>query len=96
MRTYKELKELSQTRKRKLGNNTYLVVRDDGGFGVRLHNTEVVVHYEDRIVLDSGGYKTVTTKERMNKYTPFNIYQKNFKWFVNGKPYQDNMILEVA
>ena len=96
MRTYKELKELSQTRKRKLGNNTYLVVRNDGGFGVRLHNTEVVVHYEDRIVLDSGGYQTVTTKERMNKYTPFNIYQKNFKWFVNGKPYQDNMILEVA
>ena len=49
MNTYKQLHELAQTRKRKLGNNTYLVVRDDGGFGIRLHDTEIAIHYEDRI-----------------------------------------------
>ena len=93
MNIYKELKELSSTRKRKLGNNTYLVVRDDGGFGVRLHNTQVVIHYEDRVVLNSGGYKTVTTKERMNKYTTFNICQKNYVWYVNGVTFADNMTI---
>ena len=95
MNTYEQLHELAQTRKRKLGNNTYLVVRDDNGYGIRLHNTEVVIHYKDRIVLNSGGWYSNTTKARMNKYTPFNICQKNFKWFVNDKPYQDNMIISV-
>jgi len=97
MNTYKELKELSKTRKRKLSNNTYLVVRDDGGFGIRLHDTEVVIHYKDKIVLDSGGWYTVTTKARMNEYAPHTIYQRNFNWFVdNGIPFKDKMILEVA
>lgn len=96
MNTYKELKELSKTRKRKLGNNTYLVVRDDGGLGVRLHNTEVVIHYKDKIILNSGGWYSVTTKARMNEYTPFNICQKNYEWFVDDMPYQDNMILKAV
>jgi len=96
MNTYEQLHELAQTRKRKLGNNTYLVVRDDNGYGIRLHNTEVVIHYKDRIVLNSGGWQTVTTKARMNEYTNLNICQKDFQWFVDGIPFQDNMIIEVA
>ena len=43
MNTYTQLDKLAQTRKRKLGNNTYLVIRDtDDGYGIRLHDTEVV------------------------------------------------------
>tara|TARA_B110000902_G_C14192459_1_gene544698 strand:- start:487 stop:945 length:459 start_codon:yes stop_codon:yes gene_type:complete len=93
---YRDFKELSETRKRKLGNNTYLVVRDDGGFGVRLHNTEVVIHYEDKIVLDTGGWYSVTTKARMNEYTPFHICQKDYDWYVDDMPYEDNMIIELS
>ena len=96
MNTYKELKEIAKTRKRKLGNNTYLVVRDDGGIGVRLHDTEVVIHYEDKIILNTGGWYSITTKARMNEYTPFSIRQKNYEWFVNDMPFQDNMILKVT
>ena len=87
MNTYTQLNELAQTRKRKLANNTYLVIRDDDGYGIRLHDTEVVIHYKDRIVLDSGGYKTVTTKARMNEYTPFNVIQKQKVWYVDGIPF---------
>ena len=93
MNTYKQLNELAQTRKRKLGNNTYLVIRDDDGYGIRLHDTEVVIHYKDRIVLDSGGWKTVTTKSRMNEYTPFYIYQKQKVWYVDGTPFEDGITL---
>ena len=93
---YNDLKRTSETRKRKLGNNTYLVVRDDGGFGVRLHNTEVVIHYEDKIVLDTGGWYSVTTKARMNEYTPFHICQKDYDWYVDDMPYEDNMIIELS
>jgi len=84
MNNYSKLKELAKTRKRKLANNTYLTVREDGGFGIKLHNTEVVIHYPDRVVLDSGGWLTVTTKSRMNEFTDLRIYQDNYDWFVDG------------
>jgi hypothetical protein len=94
MNTFNELHELAQSRKRKLGNNTYLVVRDDNGYGIRLHDTEVVIHYKDRIVLDSGGYKTVTTKARMNDYSTHTIYQKNHVWYVDNEiPFEDGITL---
>ena len=93
MNTYTQLDELAQTIKRKLGNNTYLVIRDDNGYGIRLHDTEVVIHYEDKIVLDSGGYKTVTTKSRMNEYTPYNVFQKQKVWYVDGIPFKDGITL---
>jgi len=94
MNTYKQLHELAQTRKRKLGNNTYLVVRDDNGYSVKLHDTEVVIHYKDRIVLNSGGYKTLTTKSRMNDYSTHTIYQKNHVWYVDNEiPFEDGITL---
>jgi hypothetical protein len=37
---YNSARELAQTRKRKLANNTYLTIRNDGGYGIKLHNTE--------------------------------------------------------
>jgi len=97
MDTYKQLKELSKTRKRKLANNTYLVIRDDGGLAVRLHNTEVVIHYKDKIILNTNGWYTNTTKARINEFSPFSVYQRNYEWFIDdGIPFKDNIILKVA
>ena len=31
------------------------------------------------------GYRTVTTKERLNGFPNVKIIQKNFQWFLNGK-----------
>lgn len=40
----------------------------DRAFAVRLHNTRVVTFYPDgRIMLDSGGWQTPTTRDRMNR-----------------------------
>lgn len=84
--SFNDCHELAQTRKRKLANNTYLNPRDDGGFGIRLHSTDVVVYYPDRIVLDSGGWKTVTTKDRINCFSPFRVWSERGVWFVsNGR-----------
>ena len=92
MNTYSKLFKLSQTRKRKLGNNTYLVVRSDGGFGVKLHDTEVVIHYPDKVVLNSGGYQTRTTKSRMNDYSDIYVYSEGGVWFANEKGrYRDSL-----
>lgn len=45
---------------------------------IRMINTETSYVYE----LSSCGWRTVTTKQRLNHYTPFNVYQKNWEWFL--------------
>ena len=62
--------------------NTYLDKNDDGSFVVRLHNTQVIKFYPEKTVLSSGGYRTVTTKARINEFSDFHIQQKNGTWFI--------------
>lgn len=51
-----------------IAHNTYLERRDGGGYAVRLHDTYVVTFYSDGSVeLDSGGWQTPTTRDRMNR-----------------------------
>ena len=54
---------------------------------VRYHDTNVVTFNRDGVRLNHGGYKTATTKRRMNQVSEafnlgFKVYQKNFEWFV--------------
>ena len=76
---------------RKLGNNTYLE-RHEGHLSIKFHETEIIKFSpDDSVELSSGGWKTKTTKERLNDYGPLNIWQDKGKWFVGGswkEPYQ--------
>lgn len=78
---------------RPFGNNTRLERRADG-IAVRLHATDVVTLLPDGGVrLNSGGWRTVTTKARMNDHLRglgWNLYAKRRQWFLShvwGKPY---------
>jgi hypothetical protein len=65
----------------KLGNNTWLESFSDG-IAVRLHATRIVLFHEDgRVTLHSGGYRTVTTKDRVNQFIKGRVYQKNHVWY---------------
>lgn len=56
---------------RKVANNTFRYTTEDGCEVFRLHTTDVVTRLPDgRIKLDSGGWKSVTTKDRMNAFAP--------------------------
>lgn len=69
---------------RKVANNTYLVERSEG-VAVRLHRTDILLFGIDgSIILNSGGWRTITTKKRMNTYLPswIDVYQVKGKWFV--------------
>ena len=78
----------------RLGNNTYLHVVKFAQTGpsalygieciaVRLHNTDIVKFYSDgSTVLYSGGYRTVTTKERINHFIKGRIFQEKGQWKV--------------
>ena len=76
--------------KRKIGNNTYAFLKDDNSVEIVLHNTPVVTIREDgTYTLRTGGWNTVTTKDRINLYSPVKVYQRKFNWYVtiNGKEY---------
>jgi hypothetical protein len=60
---------LGKRTQRKLGNNTY-IRREGTRICIRLHATDIVTIGKDRIVLNSGGYRTHTTKDRLNAVLP--------------------------
>ena len=73
----------------RLGNNTYLEVSDSdplrGFIGVRLHSTYIVKFWPDgQVTLHTGGWQTVTTKDRINEFITGRVYQKNHEWFYVG------------
>lgn len=74
--------KLAPRESRKIGNNTYLQRREDGSIAVRLHDTDVLTFHPDgRTVYNSGGWRTVTTKERMNAYGPLRVYTERGVWY---------------
>ena len=97
MLTYNEcLERIKKARngRVKLENNTYLY-RSGTDFTVVLHNTAVVtVRHNGTFVLNTGGWKTRTTKDRINQFSPARIYQKRGAWYLqDGKEYQDGMVV---
>lgn len=66
---------------KRVANNTYAERYDGNGtfeepdaVGIRLHNTTVVKYTKTgELVLNSGGWQTVTTKDRINGFTPSDI-----------------------
>ena len=66
----------------RLGNNTYLLRQDLQNITVRLHDTDIVrFHADGRVNLFTAGYRTVTTKDRINQFIAGAVYQKNWGWF---------------
>lgn len=68
--------------RKKLANNTYVERRNDSTIAVRLHNTDVVTFHQHSpyrpgasgiraITLATGGWLTVTTKDRINTVLPW-------------------------
>ena len=90
---------------RKVGNNTYAIRNDNGSIGIRLHNTQVIVFQTNGdVVLNSGGWHTVTTKARMNEFLPkpWRVAQRNYAWYLGNWQtgeiigYSDGMVLPAA
>jgi hypothetical protein len=76
---------------------------------VRYHQTDVVMFDADYVVLNSGGWRTATTKLRMNQASRqfnlgYTVTQYKREWFVRyhcGEnwarvPFRDNMTVPVV
>jgi hypothetical protein len=82
--------------------NTTVSSEDKGVMVVTFHNTQIVKFTGREIILNSGGWKTSTTKTRMNQasnqfHLGYSVSQKNREWFVEFKgkrlEFKDNMTL---
>ncbi len=69
--------------RRTVANNTVLYRVSDDTIAVRLHYTNVVnLHADGTVTLDTGGWSTVTTKDRLNTYCPLgHVYSDRGDWF---------------
>lgn len=99
MLTYDEAKKQLEAGRNKtdrpLANNTRLQLQADGNIVIRLHSTNIITLQADGgIRLNSGGWRTVTTKERLNRYlTPeFRIWTEKGVWYI-GKRGNDTRYL---
>ncbi|TET41459.1 MAG: hypothetical protein E3J60_04710 [Dehalococcoidia bacterium] len=86
-----------------IGKHATTISTIDGVTSVVYHSTAVVRFDKDKIVLNSNGWHTQTTKNRMNQTSHqfglgYRVYQKDYEWFVEfgGEVYgfADKMTLE--
>lgn len=91
---------LAGTLARKLGHNTEVRVwgaasldSDDiarADVAIVYHSTPVVMYHADgRVTLNTGGWLTVTTKQRLNACSPFRVWSERGEWAVDCGPGTD-------
>lgn len=87
-----------KTRK-KWANNTYIHRKINGGsygieqfyFVVQYHKEEIAEVHHDRVILHAKGWRTYTTKQRMNWFLPHaTIFQSKGVWYLSS--YKDGDI----
>ena len=78
---------LNGRKHRKVANNTYARLEDDGRIVVKLHDTDILTYHPNgEVEYQSGGWLTPTTKERMNSFGARGVIisQDKGRWFVYG------------
>jgi len=75
------------TQQHSLGTHKTHVRSSGSAIVVRYHNTDVVKFTPKTITLNAGGWKTATTKTRMNQASSqyglgYTVTQKDYEWFV--------------
>jgi len=97
-----QLKELNIISTKRIKNNTRLTEYTDGLKVLTLHNTDIIKWINGKVILNSGGWRTATTKARLNEFladSGIYIYQKAFAWYIRQKdqtiPFKDNIELNI-
>lgn len=80
---------LDEKNERKLGHNTWVIRRDEDVVAVKYHGTDIIrINREGNIRLNTGGWDTTTTKDRLNQFLRckgMSIFQKKGKWYISSE-----------
>lgn len=93
--------ERADARPQRVANNTFERVMPNGDRVIRLHTTDIVaLHVDGSMTLNSGGWRTIVTKARLNDYAcqvGFQLQADRGEWHVvrggERAPYFDGMRL---
>lgn len=91
----------------RLGNNTFLervfervyeagrIPEERSYIAVLLHNTHIVKFWPNgQVTLHTGGYRTVTTKGRINEFINGCVYQEKYTWYYAAPTPKDRINTE--
>lgn len=85
-----------------IGNHKTNIYTLNGFIYVKYHSTDVASFNDSTIILNSGGWLSNTTKDRMNQASNqfglnYRVFQKDYNWYVDYKgdtiPFSDKMVL---
>ncbi len=85
--------KLETVKRRKLANNTYLI--DNGKRrAIRLHSTDIVTeHGSDALRIDSGGWDSETTRDRIYSFTTCKVWRDKGVTYIDGQKLKDGMLV---
>ena len=73
-------------------DNTQVMISDDARI-LCLHGSVIAeMDSNGNLWINDAGWRTVTTKERLNGFPSVNIVQKNYQWFLNGSSWDGSKI----
>ena len=77
---------IEATKSKVVANNTVEYFRPDGTRVIRLHHTDILEFpKKGGVIFNSGGWKTVTTKARMNEFqSKCTIIQNKGLWYLTN------------
>lgn len=65
-----------------IAHSTFWYMTESGKEVIRYHLTDVVVKDGNSHVLNSGGWETKTTLDRLNRYNPTRVFSHKGIWYV--------------
>jgi len=94
MLTYVEAKRLLAKRPiRKLARNTYLRAEGEDVV-VKFWDTDIItIDKEGIYTLNTSGYRTLTTKDRLNEFGPARVSQEKGIWYIRDAVFADGIKL---
>ena len=59
------------------------------GWFMWLHENAIAKLLHGKLHIRTAGYRTHTTKERLNGLSGVSVYQKNHEWYLNGELWEN-------
>lgn len=82
------------TRQRFGRSNTTVYYNDtEEGWAMRLHNTDIAIMNYQGLKIKTGGWNTVTTRERLNGLPNVHVYTEKGQQYLNGEPWDGSSVL---
>lgn len=78
----------------KQGNTEVIYSKSQDSSYMALHGNTIAIlkHFNNTLSISTCGYKTNTTKERLNGFDQININQSKGVWYLNGKEWNGELI----